>query len=374
MRKTGFLILFVTLFAVTGFAQNYGVGDRIEFQCNDCFGRSGWVAGTIEGTSGETYQIRYGTESRQFRTGIPRRLLREADFAQKEDQRRQFRNEASGYKGSVFALMQIHDPDLRDGNGYHLPPVTGAEWTKLKADLAALDNLCKTKYAGMTNGSPGNPTELYQLPATWCEIAARRDEYQGKGIQMAAANRYRPFLGPMVATIQEAIDNPGEYIDEDIQLLMYERQKWRAKQSPQFQKGFADLGVSMPSDFFKDIEGKADQLKVINEQTAPTRSFLMPKQRDAAVEAFICGRYATQLKGVQIVKLGVDDASWQVHRNSLGIPLSQTKVSRLLVRVPNRPFCQEHSVAVERKYKGGTLGAMAVEGNVGSEGLYMKCE
>ncbi|MEK7724802.1 MAG: hypothetical protein AAB336_10665, partial [Acidobacteriota bacterium] len=271
-------------------------------------------------------------------------------------------------------LIQINNPNLRTGSGYHLPPTTGAEWTKLKSDLTALDNLCKTKYAGMTNGKPNNDTELSQLPATWCEIAARRNEYQSKGLEVSAKTRYQTFLSSMVTDVQNAINEPNGYIDEDIQLLMYEREKWRAIQTPKYQKGFTDLGMPMPSDFFKDVEAKADQLKIQNERLAPSRSFLMPKQKDAAVEAFVRGRYATQKKGVQILKLGVDDASWVIHRNSLGVPLSQTKVVRALVKIPNRPFCQEHSTAVERKYKSGALGAMAVEGNVGSEGLYMKCE
>lgn len=375
MNKIALIFCLMSVSAISIFAQTYKVGEKVEFECNDCFGRNGWVAGTIEKVSGDTFQIRYGTESRQFRTGIPKRLLREADFANKENQRRKFKNEASIYQESVFGLMYIHDQKLREGSGYRLPPTTGAEWTKLKSDLAALDNLCKTKYAGMTNGRPADDTNLYELPATWCEIAARRNEYQSKGVAIAAATRYKTFLSTMAASIDEAINNPNEYIDEDTQLLMYEREKWRTIQTPKFQKGFADLGVSMPSDFFKDVEAKADQLKIINEQKAPTRSFLMPKHKDATVEAFVRGRYATQKKGVQILKIGLDDANWVIHRNSLGIPTSQTKVARLLVKVPNRPLCQEHSIAAERQYKGGSYGAMGVDGGVvGGEGLFMKCE
>jgi hypothetical protein len=376
VRKLGLIISVFILFAVTGFAQTYNVGDKVEFECSDCFGRSGWTPGTIEKMSGENFQIRYGTEPRQFRAGIPNRLLREGDFANKEDRRQQFRKEAWNYKESVFGLMQIHNPNLRDGSGYHLPPTTGAAWTKLKADLTALDNLCKTKYAGMTNGKPHNDTELSQLPATWCEIAAKRNEYQTKGLELSAKTLYAPFLGTIMSDVEEAINGGyNGYIDEDVQLLTYEREKWRVMQSPKFQKGFTDLGAAMPSDFFKEIEAKAEQFKAANERIAPTRSFLIPKHRDATVEAFIRGRYAAEKKGVQIMKIGLDDAGWIIHRNNLGIPTSQTKVARLLVKVPNRPFCQEHSVAAERNYKGGRYGALSVDGGkVGAEGMFMKCE
>lgn len=364
------------LCAVTGIAQTYKVGDKVEFQCPDCFGRSGWTPGTIEKMSGDTFQIRYGTEPRQVRTDIKRIFLRESDFAAKQDVRDRFFREASSYRESVYGLMQIYNPNLRTGSGYYLPPTTGAEWTKLKSDLTALDNLCKTKYAGMTNGKPNNDTELSQLPATWCEIAAKRNEYQTNAMALSVKTRYQVELRMMISDVEEAINGGyNGFIDEDVQLLAYEREKWRAIQAPKFQKGFTDLGVAMPADFFKEIETKADQFKAANERLAPNQTFVMPKHKDATVESFIRGRYATEQKGVQILKIGLDDATWVIHRNSLGIPTSQTKVARLLVKVPNRPFCQEHSIAAERKYKGGSYGALGVDGGkVGAEGRFVKCE
>lgn len=290
--------------------------------------------------------------------------------------RNRFKKDAAEYRMSVLYLMQVHDPKLTvGGTQAYRPSPREDDWVKLKTDLAALDNLCKTKYAGMTNGKPyGDDSDLDQLPATWCEIAAKHKEYETRGRQMAAADQFNPFLNDMITKVQEVIDEPKVFITEDIQLLMYERDKWRVLQSPKFQKRFTAMSVAMPGDFFKNVEAKADELKVKNEREAPSRTFLMPKQKDATVEAFIRGRYAARKKGVQILKLGLDDATWVIHRNSLGVPLSQTKVARLLVKVPNRPFCQEHSIAVEKKYTRGSLGPMYVEGDLGGSGLFMKCE
>jgi hypothetical protein len=301
---------------------------------------------------------------------------RTAQDARQNQLREQFRKEAAPYRESVLYLMQVHDTKLIvNGSQAYRPPAREDDWRKTMQDLAALDNLCQTKYAGMTN-DPNNSfkEDLDQLPATWCEIAARRLDYEKKGRVLAARDQFGPALRSINAELQEVIDNPEVFISEDIQLLMYERAAWRTKQAAKFQKNFAALGLAMPDDFFADVEAKADQLKAKNESLAPGRAFLMPKQKDPAAEAFIRGRYATQKKGVQILKLGMDDAIWQIHRNSLGAPTSQTKVGRALVKVPNRPFCQEHSFAVEKKYAGGgRYGAMSVEGNVGSEGLFMNC-
>ncbi len=300
-----------------------------------------------------------------------------ADDSKQIALRNQFQSEAAKFRMSVLYLMQVHDTKLIvNGSQAYRPPVSQEDWKTTMSELAQLDQLCKTKYAGMTNGTPvGEPDDLDQLPATWCEIAARREEYQTKGRQMAAGDQFNPILKTMAGKVEEIINNPNEYISEEIQLLMYEREKWRVLQTPKFQKRFTELGVAMPADFFKNVEAKADQLKVINEQNAPNRSFLMPKHKDAAIEAFIRGLYAAEKKGVQILKIGLDDANWIIHRNSLGVPTSQTKVARLLVKIANRPFCQEHSVAAERNYKGGSYGALSVDGGkVGEEGLFMKCE
>jgi hypothetical protein len=378
VKKLFLLSLLIGLFAVVGFAQTYKVGDEVEFYCS-CWGPSEWVKAKIELVQGtEEYRVRYGGRFDYFDRIKPNRLRKPGDgakVAQQNALREQFRKEAWQYHESVYASMYVHNPNLRDGSGYRLPPTTGAEWTKLKADLTALDNLCKTKYAGMTNAD-NNSTEISALPATWCEIAAKRNEYQSKGLGESAKSRYAADLRIMINAVEEAINGGyNGFIDEDIQLLAYEREKWRTMQSAKFQKGFTDLGMTMPADFFRDVEAKADQFKAANERLAPTQSFLMPKHKDATVEAFIRGRYAAEKKGIQILKIGLDDANWTIHRNSLGVPKSQTKVARLLVKVPNRPFCQEHSVAAERNYKGGSYGALSVDGGkVGAEGRFVKCE
>jgi hypothetical protein len=380
MRNAGLLILFVGLFAVTGFAQTYKVGDEVELYCN-CNGPTAWVKAKVELVQGnEEYRVRYGGKYDYYDRVKPDRLRRPgagAESAKQNEMRERFRNEASVYRESVQSLMYVHDPNLRiSGSGYRLPPTSGAEWTKVMSELTALDNLCKTKYQGLTNENRADKTNLDNLPATWCEIAAKRNEYKANGLALSAKGRYAPQLRVLMSEVEEALNGGyNGYIDEDIQLLTYEREKWRAKEAPKYQKGFADLGVAMPADFFKEIEAKADEFKAANERIAPTRSFLMPKHKDATIEAFIRGRYATEKKGVQILKIGLDDASWVIHRNSLGVPTSQTRVARLLVKVPNRPFCQEHSVAAERNYKGGSYGALSVDGGkVGAEGAFMRCE
>lgn len=375
------LSLVLLSFSLIVFAQDsaFSVGEKVELYCN-CFGPAAWVSASIEQDQGNgNYRVRFGNGRYNYLEAVSSKNIRKvgmtAKIADQNNLREQFRKEAWQYSESVFSLMMIHDENLFVGNGKHTPPVRAEDWKKTMSDLAALDNLCKTKYTAMTN-DPNSPWkgDLAHQPATWCEIAANRKNYETKGRQMAAGYQFKPLLDSMLGNVQEVIDNPQVFITEDIQLLMFEREKWRAMQTPKFQKNFTAMGTPMSNDFFAAIEKKADELKAQNEREAPRRSFLMPKQKDAVVEGFIRGRYVSQKKGVEIFKIGLDDATWQIHRNSLGIPLSQTKVARLLVKIPYRPLCQEHSVAVERKYTRGVLGAMVVEGNVGSESLLMSCK
>lgn len=372
--------LFVSGAAIGVFAQSaaFRVGETVEFECS-CYGPSEWRTGKIEKITGSgDYEIRYGTGRYsvwQARKDRVRAVGAGAKIVAQQQLHEQFKQDAAEYRMSVLYLMQVHDQNLLvNGSQAYRPPVREDDWAQIRADLPKLDALCKSKYAGIANLS-ADETNIDEMPATWCAIAARHKEYESKARVLAASDQFTPILRAMLNDIQQSLDEPNQYIDEDIQLLMYERDKWKAVQNAKLQKKFAKLGVTMPTDFFKEVEAKADQLKNQNERLALTRTFLMPKYRDAAVEAFVRSRYAAEKKGVQILKIGLDEAGWVIHRNSLGIPTSQTKVARLLVKVPNRPFCQEHSIAAERKYTGGRLAAMNVDGGVvGGEGLFMRCE
>lgn len=374
-----FILVGIFAFAEIAAQDIYRVGDKVEFECN-CFGPTQWVNGTIEEIQIEnTYRIRFGNGRYDYQNGIRTSRIRKpgqtAMIADQNNLREQFSKEAWKYSESVFSLMMIHDENLVVGNGKQTPPVRAEDWKKTLSDLAALDDLCKTKYAGMTN-DPNSvwKDDLAHMPATWCEIAARRAEYEEGARGLALSFQLGPTKQMYLSKLSEILSDSEPVLSDDHQLLVFEPAVWRTNFTNKSQTAQKGTGAKIPESFFKEINVKAAEVKEFIDTDAPNRAFKTPPYKDPTVETFVRGRYATNLKSVQIIKMGMDYTTWKIWKNSLGIPTHQTKRGRALVKVPNRPFCQEQEFVVEKEYiGGGRYGAMKIQGNVGGAGMFMNC-
>nr|HQU85335.1 hypothetical protein [Pyrinomonadaceae bacterium] len=322
MERVGLKSLFVSLFLVilslAVFAQNsFRVGEKVEFECN-CFGPTQWVNGTVEeDQGGGTYRVRYGNGRYDFQNSVSSSRIRKpgqtAKIANQNALRYQFLEEAAPYRESVYALMMIHDENLRAGQNKYGPPVNAADWTRTMTELAALDNLCKTKYAGMTNDS-NSPwkDDLNHLPATWCEIASRRNEYEQQGRGLAMSQQIAPTKQLYLRKMDEILNDSEPVLSDDYQLLVFEPMKWRTDFTNKSQTAQKGTGAKIPDSFFKEIDAKAAEVKEFINTDAPNRTFKAPPYKDAAIENFVRGRYATGLKGVQIIKMGMDYTTWKI--------------------------------------------------------------
>lgn len=299
----------------------------------------------------------------------------EAEVVRQNELRSNFQGETVQYRESVYMMMRMHDPELRvRGNQTYDPPSDPRQMQKVMSDLAALDQLCKTKYAGIKNDPRYNDKLNFQsMYGTWCEIAAKRSQYENAARQTGVSDNMAAMNAMGNRELNDIFTAQEPYIKDSIQLLMYEREKWRAQQKAEYSKNFSQMGVAYDEKAFAETEAIGDKLKAFVDQDAPNRSFKMPPYRDATIESFIRSKY-TALKGTQILKIGMDYTTWKVWKNSLGIPTSQTKRGRVLVKVANRPYCQQHEFVVKKEYKGGGYGAMFAEHGVGRAGMFMKCE
>lgn len=373
-------IIFLTfVFTILAAAQtSYRVGEKVEFECN-CFGPTQWVNGTIEEDQGSgTYRVRFGNGRYDYQNGIGTNRIRKpgetAKIADQSKLRYAFFDEAAPFRESVYALMMVYDENLVVGSGKHTPPVRAEDWKKTLSDLAALDNLCKTKYTKMTNDpNSSRKNDLSHLPATWCEIAARRAEYEESARGLALSFQIAPTKQMYLSNLNEIMNDSEPVLSDDHQLLVFEPAAWRIAFTNKSQIAQKGTGAKLPDSFFKEIVAKAAEVKEFINTDAPNRTFKAPPYKDTTVETFVRGRYATGLKGVQIIKMGMDYTTWKIWKNSLGIPTHQTKRGRALVKVPSRPFCQEQEFVVEKEYIGGRYGAMKIQGKVGGAGMFMSC-
>jgi hypothetical protein len=159
---------------------------------------------------------------------------------------------------------------------------------------------------------------------------------------------------------------------------MYDRAKWEVENTVKYKPRFEKFGVAMPTDFFNEVEKRADELKKLIDQGAPNRSWEPPPYRDPAVEGFVRSNFVKEYAGVSVLKIGLDYKTW-VERKGLSyvgsdsnfryyqVEYNYYKRGWVLLKLPNRPYCQASEWIVGRGAKGMVIASL------GGSGIFMKC-
>lgn len=378
--------LFLAAHVVAAFARMparaedaFRVGDKVEILCT-CFGPMEWVEATIESISGPNVVARYGQGKYQTKPVSAPDTLRKPGSAERaaaaNEKRLAFLGEAGPYRRSVEQLARFHDPRFPDVG----LPVKAAEWDALVADLGEVDRLCRTRYPDlMDDPSPTYRSDFNFQVASWCAVAARRAELVGPAKEQAAKALVR--LTVVEDDLELAFRDPKNIVTEEIQALLFEREAWRARHTVALTERFAELGTTLPADFFTAIERRADELRALIDRVAPERTWTPPPFSDPAVEAFVKRQYASDpgMKGVKVLRIGLDYKSW-VERESLTyvgsdstyryykVDYERYKRGWALVEVPGRPYCQAQEWIVGRDKRGAIVLV-----SMGGAGVFMRC-
>ncbi len=370
------------ILGVAAFAQTVPrIGEQVEYKCSRI--SSGWCSGRVEAVSGGTVKVRWGNMRDQADTVTTDKIR----VTPKPDT-----PEVTAFKEAFAAEVGTNQRNaLRIFAHYYKPeefsyaggtPTTQAGWQELMSNMASVDALCKGKYRGMSNRTPspvwGGPItgNLDARFGEWCAIADRRLELEPRVRSDAAANM---AIVPGADDLKRSFEYPDNRAVDDVQLLMYETDKWKAQNSAKLSSHFANYGVAMPSNFFDKVIEKAAELKTKIEQGAPGRSFDTSATKDAAVESFIKGKFIAEYPGSQVLKASHSYPNW-VKRESLSLVGSGTgyklykveyntyKRGWVLMKMPNRPFCQAREWIVGQ----GAKGLVVV--STSSQGTFMSCQ
>lgn len=381
--KSLYLIIAIIAIATTAvFAQeSFRVGEEVEVHCT-CLGPMAWVRGRVEEVTGGNVRVRYGTGKYQFTTvpNSPQTIVRPgARQAAATDNalKNQFFQEASRFRDIVIEFAPFYDPKFQR---QRLPSPE-----KLQASidqLAALDALCQAKYPNLKDDprSPW-PNDVTQQPATWCAIAAARASLEARFRAETAKTFLQTELNSPLANLNKALRDKDNRASDDAQRIVYSRAAWRSEMEAKFAPKFAALKTAMPSDFFAEVDQKADELRSAIDRTAPSRSWTKPPYNDAAVEAFVRAKYASDpdYRGAKVLKTGLDYTTWKEYESLsyLGsdsnfryykVEYNEYKRGWALVKLVDRPLCQAQEFIVGRQ------NGKIVLVSLGGSGIFMKCE
>ena len=348
------------------------------FQVGDTVESPGGKQGRIESINGNSAKVKYGPGKYDFGYDLLENLKSPKAAATEREQEKQrtiFRVEANRFFRTVELFEQFYNPEFASMKGGIGP----AEIKKATVELAELDALCTSKYPGITN-DPKYLDRLTFRSGDWCGMAAKRNEILQSvtsGTQSAVGSQFIEGWRRSInkSTHRRGVTS-GDSVSDDVQAMVFDQEKWKAKDLPNLQRLYAQNGGTVPADIFDAVKPDLDKLRQKIETDSQTKSWTVPPYKDEAVEALVKSKYAAnpKFRGIVIVKSGMDFTTWKLFKNDLGIPTSQIKQGRLLVKIANQQgLCQAREFAVEKAYMGGgTFSAVQMAG-FSEAGTYMKC-
>jgi len=375
--------IFIFLAAVgQALAQTAKVGDEVRYQCF-CFGQE-WVKASVEAVDGGNVRVRFGNMDNQVVTlpasspklRWPGANSSGGEFRADAVQQAFAADAAPKYRRIVEQFAHFYDPKYNWTGG----PVRPDEWKFAMDNLTQLDSECRVRYngvkdfQGITYIKDGSVDHRFSV---WCDIAAKR--LQLEPIARSGMAKTLVNLGYTDENLNFGFNEPNNSVRMETQELIWERDKWRTAKIAWLKPKYAEYGAQVPLDAMTAVEKRADELRDIVLRDGPKRSYQMPANRDAAVEAFMKAQFAKEYPGAQVLKIGLDYNTW-VQRKSLSYVISDEifryykvdynsyKRGTALLKIPGRPLCQAQDWVVGRSAKG--LVAVAV----GGSGTFMRCE
>lgn len=269
----------------------------------------------IDSISGDTAVVRYGAGNYNVYKAKLEELISlktwermQNDGNQQKMVRAEFEDEAEPFMQTVTWLAHTYDPKYPEGMAkYVTDPAQHEKWRK---DLEALAAICG-KYPNITN--PANPSKDY-LPknsADVCCMAEQRtsilQKVKTKVGDFAAADEARRWI----YKLNEAMQGSEGWIEDELQMLLYERAAWEKQNLQNLKKQYAKTGMVMSPDALKPLDDFVAQTKAKIESNEAQREWEKPHAADAAMEALAKRRFAADFPGAQVLKTGMTFATWK---------------------------------------------------------------
>ncbi len=187
----------------------------------------------IDSISGDSAVVRYGNGNYNIYTTKLENLLSLKTWERMQDDenrqkilRAEFADEAKPYMTTVKILANAYNPQFYDnGDSFTGNAANQEAWRK---DLEALAAVCR-KYPNITNGNSGALQSIEEFPADVCKLAEQR---------VSVIQKTKSKLGDMSADrdvrrwamkLDEAANNSEGLIDDEVQMLLYNRAAWEQK-------------------------------------------------------------------------------------------------------------------------------------------------
>ena len=342
----------------------------------------------IDSISGDTAVVRYGGGNYNNYKAKLEDLISLKTWERMQDVenqqkllRAEFADEAKPFMRTVEILAHTYNPQFLDrGESFTGNAADQEAWRK---DLESLAAVCR-KYPNITNGDPYAPHAISLHPADVCKLAEQRtsviDKTRGRMGDMSAKLEVHNWS----SKLNEAAQSSEGVVEDDLQMLLYERAAWEQKYLKNLKKQYTEKGAVWSPEVLKPLDENVATKKEKIESDAARREWEKPHAADAAMEALAKRRFAVDFPGAQVLKTGMTFTTWKVEDTKSFVGSDsywrfykitpgafRYKMGRALVKLPNRPLCQIREFQVTQKKAGAGFGAATA--SIAGAGIFVKC-
>lgn len=345
----------------------------------------------IDSISGDSAIVRYGNGKYNVYTTKLENLvsLKTWERTQNEENRQKilradFADEAKPFMRTVEILANTYDPKFMErGDSFTGSAADHQAWLK---DMEALAAICR-KYPNLTNpqySSSYGSDAISHSPIDICKLAEQRTSVVQRTKNKLGDKSATQEIGSWSMKLDEAMQNSEGLIDDELQLLLYERAAWEQMYLKNLKKKYTERGAVMSPEVFKPLDEYAAAKKEKIESDAAQREWEKPNFTDAAMEALAKRRFAVDFPGIQVLKTGMtfttwkemdktsligSDSTWKYYKTTPGA--YRYKLGLALIKMPNRPMWQIRGFQLTQHKAGGGFGA--AKASVAEAGIFVKC-
>jgi hypothetical protein len=254
-----------------------------------------------------------------------------------------FRTDAQPYSQGIHGLS-----DMQDHIGKDWSPLESVDSIrKYLEQAAALAAIIQQKYPNIEN--PDWSRNWEEMVGDWRHLAEDREQV----VKAYLSDKVGAPLREKAKELDKARARVAGGFDFELPYDFDEREKAHAEVVKLFSSRFALVGMTMPDNsVFAGYDTALDAL-IAEEKKRAGEWGWDATLHDPVIEAKVRAWMPRLGANTQVVKIGLRDTTWQVNKNSIGIPEGRYRRGLVMYRKPGADLCVVAKFSFEQNYEGG---------------------
>ena len=254
-----------------------------------------------------------------------------------------FRTDAQPYSKGINGLS-----DMRDHIGKDWSPLESVDSIrKYLEQAAALAAIIQQKYPNIEN--PDWSRNWEEMTGDWRHLAEDRE----KVVKAYLSDKVGVPLREKAKGLDKARARVAQGFDFELPHDFDDRESAHAAVVKEFTPMFALVGMTMPDNSVFAVYDTALDALIAEEKKHAGEWGWDATLHDPVIEAKVRAWMPRLGANTQVVKIGMRDASWQVNKNSIGIPEGRYRRGLVMYRKPGVDLCVVAKFSFEQSYEGG---------------------